>query len=72
MPLQSPFVAMHTHIRHAGNVGKNGLAAKAAAGFIADSNVTSLCEEDDVEAPPFELLGPNRYSVTYALKRNAL
>ena len=47
------------------------LAAKAAASFIADSKVTILYEEVDVELLPFECLSqPLRYDS--ALERNAL
>ena len=40
------------------------LAAKAAASFIADSNVTDLYGEDDVELLPFPASDPNRCALT--------
>ena len=48
------------------------LAAKAAAYFIADSNVTDLYEEDDVELLPVPASNPNSCAMTCAVKKGAL
>ena len=48
------------------------LEAKAAASFIADSNVTDLYDEDVAELLPFQASNPNSCALACELKRNAL
>ena len=41
MPLQSPFFAKQTNVRHTENMGKSGLAAEAAVGIYCRYKITA-------------------------------